>query len=468
MLNYFCVYQVFPVRLATCNLHGENTRAGITGLIEHISLKQYISTAPIRHDTSQPEIWIESGGISLGPIKAEAAMALPNQDFHLLQNEFLMIHDASSMRLWFLWPEDSLRVPSLVIGKCGCIGGCTFFGNNKNGIGFFHPKKSHEVIPNAVFKVTPEGNDPGFGQSLLHKNKLVFETGESSVWGTPSKEFTFTRGYMSNLTTPDTPGTSITVIEEYNTDQNSLRPGNVTDVPVSTHAHQPLQSPIVETQSASSFTDETTGDNISINPFDTIKATDSSVLREGDKSIQDELTTRTISQSSSSSPPPFSPTMRSSIAHSPSSRSSVQSPSGHSSIHSASPTSIRMRYSSQYDPARQTSIVSLDSEMYFSAEEDAHSSSDPNFSSLKQHSFPDMLEGESVTWSQEETSPTLVMHKSDTSKIDTTVIERKDSLSSTNSTLSYMSADTDPDETMSGGIPEEYSMVDLHSQVIWC
>jgi hypothetical protein len=99
--------------------------------------------------------------------------------------------------------------------------------------------------------------------------------------------------------------------------------------------------------------------------------------------------------------------------------------------------------------------------MYFSAEEEALSSSDPNFNTLKQPVF----DGESVTWTQDQTSPKLVMNKSIASQVDTTVIERPDSLSSTNSTLSYMSADTDPDETMSGGVPEEFSMVDLHSQV---
>lgn len=458
---------MFPVRLATCNLHGENTRAGITGLIEHISLKQYISTAPIRHDTSQPEVWIESGGVSLGPIKAEAAMALPNLDFHEIQNEFLLTHDARSMRLWFLWPVDIIKIPTAVIGKCGCIGGCTFFGKNKNGIGFFHPKTVHEATPNAVCKVTPEGNDPGFGQSLLHKNKLVFDIGTAAGWGTPSKEFTFTRGYMSNLTTPDSPGTSITVIEEYATQQNTLKPGNTTEVPFSCHQRSLTRSPTIETQSTSSFTGETAPDNVSINPFDTVKSTESSVLRDGDRSMHEDQGSkpaRSISQSSSSSPPPFSPMMRSSIAHSPSSRSSVHSPSGHSSLRSASPTSLRLRYGSRYDPNRQTSIVSLDSEMYFSAEEDALSSSDPNFSSLKQPSFPDMVssEGESVTWVPEENSPRL--NTSDVTQIDETVIERKDSYTSTNSTLSYMSADTDPDENMSGGIPSEFSMVDLHSQ----
>lgn len=29
-----------------------------------------------------------------------------------------------------------------LVGKCGCIGGCAFFGNNRNGPKFFKPSKS--------------------------------------------------------------------------------------------------------------------------------------------------------------------------------------------------------------------------------------------------------------------------------------------------------------------------------------
>lgn len=41
--------------------------------------------------------------------------------------------------MWFLWPSDS-RV--IVTGKCGCVGGCAFFGRNRNGQRFFKPSKS--------------------------------------------------------------------------------------------------------------------------------------------------------------------------------------------------------------------------------------------------------------------------------------------------------------------------------------
>lgn len=472
---------MFPVRLATCNLHGENTRAGITGLIEHISFKQFISTAPIRHDISQPEIWIESGGLSLGPVKAEAAMALPNQDFQYIQHQFLTNHDASSKRLWFLWPPSSLDTPSMVVGKCGCIGGCTFFGANKNGVDFFHPKKYHEVTPTAVFKVSPEGMDPGFGQSLLHKNRLVFDLGKSGGWLSPNKEFTFTRGYMSDLTSPETPGTSITVIEECLADKNRLHPGIPSDLPpVPVRSPPAAGSPTFESQSSSvtSPSDIIVSDS-SMNPFDTIKSTDPAVLKDTERLFQEESqrkSARSTSLSSSSSPPPFSPTLRSSIARSPSSRSSVQSP--HSSTHSGSPGQPPGRHRSRFDTGRQTSIVSLDSETYFSAEEDSLSSSDPAFPTLQHPSSPEInsLESDTGTLGKEKKSPPLYMNKSDTSQADETVIERKlsqadatltdrkSSLSS-DSTLSYLSADTDPDETMSGGMPEEFSMVDLHSQV---
>lgn len=49
------------------------------------------------------------------------------------------IHDEVSKRLWFLWPKDSATTK--FVGKCGCIGGCAFFGNNRNGAKFFKPSR---------------------------------------------------------------------------------------------------------------------------------------------------------------------------------------------------------------------------------------------------------------------------------------------------------------------------------------
>lgn len=52
---------------------------------------------------------------------------------------YLKLHDDCYKRLWFLWPSDSR---SLVTGKCGCVGGCAFFGRNLNGQRFFKPSRS--------------------------------------------------------------------------------------------------------------------------------------------------------------------------------------------------------------------------------------------------------------------------------------------------------------------------------------
>lgn len=49
------------------------------------------------------------------------------------------MHDDRYKRLWFLWPSDSR---SLVTGKCGCVGGCAFFGRNRNGQRFFKPSRN--------------------------------------------------------------------------------------------------------------------------------------------------------------------------------------------------------------------------------------------------------------------------------------------------------------------------------------
>ncbi|KAH3829887.1 hypothetical protein DPMN_103118, partial [Dreissena polymorpha] len=467
--------QLYPLKIATCNLHGEHTRAGITGFMEHIEVKQYISTAPIRHDISQPEVWIESGGVSLGPIKAEAAMALTNQDFHELQNKFLTIHDASTKRLWFLWPIHALSSSNLVIGKCGCMGGCCFFGVNKNGVDFFHSKRRYERLPTAVLTVTPEGTDPGFGQSLLHKDRLVFNIGKSSMQLSPGKEFVFTRGYMSNISTPETAGTSITVIEEClgQPGQASIITTSEITVHSKTQSSANMSGSLSLSRSISNNTTTPQSDAVASNPFDTLKSTDASLMRDSEITSPESDTSkspRTVSISSSTSPPLFSPSLRSSVAQSPVSRTSVPSPSGPSSIHSSSPVSSRRKSNFTANSGRQTSIVSLDSEMYFSAEEDAGSSSDPVFPTLTPQSFHDIhsSESESLVWGKDEQTPTIIMNTSGgTSVAETTVLERNQFSSSSNSTLSFMSADTDPDETLSdGGLQaEDLSMVDLRNQV---
>ena len=105
--------------------------------------------------------------------------------------------------------------------------------------------------------------------------------------------------------------------------------------------------------------------------------------------------------------------------------------------------------------------------MYFSAEEDASSSSESGFPVTPQSPFPDVHSGssDSPNLSKGDKSPSLYMNNSDVSQVDATVVEMRSDSTSSDSTLSYLSIDTDVDDTLSGGIPEEFSMVDLHSQV---
>lgn len=68
---------------------------------------------------------------------------------HVLQQRFLKMHDEKLKKLLFLWPETSKS-----IGKCGCTGGCAFFGTNRNGPKFFKPSKKDfdEGINVAAFR----------------------------------------------------------------------------------------------------------------------------------------------------------------------------------------------------------------------------------------------------------------------------------------------------------------------------
>ena len=124
-----------------------------------------------------------------GPINVDAAMALPDPEFHAMQDKFLKIHDEKTHRLWFLWAPDYSVMNPKVVGKCGCIGGCEFFGSNRNGLKFFHPS-DHDFIEGvnaAVFHLCKNKKDMGYGQSLHDHNQYMFDLQGNIVSNTPSK-----------------------------------------------------------------------------------------------------------------------------------------------------------------------------------------------------------------------------------------------------------------------------------------
>ena len=121
------------------------------------------------------ETWLEVGSVDFGPLIIESASSFDakDRDMHIMQQKFLKMHDEKHKKLWFLWPE--LNKP---VGKCGCVGGCLFFGSNKHAMKFFKPSKRdlEEGVNVAAFKVNEPGKDPGFGQSILHEGQLIFRT----------------------------------------------------------------------------------------------------------------------------------------------------------------------------------------------------------------------------------------------------------------------------------------------------
>ena len=84
-------------------------------------------------------------------------------------------HDRKTHRLWFLWPPALTKVPPEVAGKCGCVGGCSFFGANCNGRNFFKPSRVDvdERCNVAIPTVKDRREKPAYGQSILYDNVLV-------------------------------------------------------------------------------------------------------------------------------------------------------------------------------------------------------------------------------------------------------------------------------------------------------
>ena len=514
MHNNICaMFQVFPVKLSTCNLHGHNTRAGITARLDHISLQQYISSSALKKEASHQDMWLESGNLYIGPIDIEAAMALPNPDYHSIQDTFLKLHDKKTHRLWFLWPNETFFILSpSVLTKCGCHGGCVFFGNNKNGVGFFNSSKSKDApFSSAVLQISPEGQDPGFGQSLLCKDRLMFDVQPNNGALSPQRAqgFSFTRGYMSDVGSIESPVTNVTLVED-----QSL---------VGSHGNASYTSGLGEISNppeAKSGTLKSTGsDRRSIRTMRSDSYTDKSVITTpsdagnwvvGESSVGSPIseTTSFVSRKGSLEE------SRKTVSHSDSITSYDGARSVRERYMNRSPNldvqskassrgslpSPRMRREDMSD--RAFSAVSLESERYYSAEEDSSSThakddsaiddSDVNVTVVssdttvvhlddsqsedknKTLTFDSQSEERNKTSQSEDKNKTLTFDSQSEDKNKTltgagkTVIQNMGDSDSTNS---YELAPSDQsdldefDEDLDSEIPENFSMVDLHSQV---
>lgn len=116
--------QVYPIRVATCNLHGQHTRSGITAHIQNISARNYIcgqdghkggaggrgvevasmcgtSTSGTGGgtvtggggETFVDDVWLEAAAVTLGPVYVDAATSMDvlHHDMQLIQHKCVMM-----------------------------------------------------------------------------------------------------------------------------------------------------------------------------------------------------------------------------------------------------------------------------------------------------------------------------------------------------------------------------------------
>ncbi|XP_034627354.1 transmembrane protein KIAA1109 homolog [Trachemys scripta elegans] len=164
------------VRIANCNLHNQFVGEGISAAIQDFQLRQYVEQVNNCRVGLQPAIlrrayWLEAGSVNLGLITADIALAGDHHSKHEVQRHFLETHDSRIKRLWFLWPDDNVKNKRSK-NKCGCLGGCRFFGGTVTGLDFF---KLEEMTPSSssAFSSTSAESDMFYGQSLLQPGEWI-------------------------------------------------------------------------------------------------------------------------------------------------------------------------------------------------------------------------------------------------------------------------------------------------------
>ncbi|KAK2498556.1 hypothetical protein MC885_009049 [Smutsia gigantea] len=164
------------VRVANCNLHNQSVGEGVSAAIQDFQVRQYIEQLSNSRVGLQPAVlwrasWLEAGSANVGLITVDIALAADHHSKHEAQRHFLETHDARTKRLWFLWPDDALKKKRFR-NKCGCLGGCRFFGGTVTGLDFF---KLEELTPSSssAFSSTSAESDMYYGQSLLQPGEWI-------------------------------------------------------------------------------------------------------------------------------------------------------------------------------------------------------------------------------------------------------------------------------------------------------
>ncbi|XP_034153444.1 transmembrane protein KIAA1109 homolog isoform X3 [Esox lucius] len=178
------------IRLANCNLHNQAVGEGISAVVQDVQIHQYMEQQQqqpqsdgVRLGASpgqglglgQPPVlrrsfWLEAGSVNFALITADIALAADHPAKYEVQRQFLELHDAQTKRLWFLWPGETAH-NKRSRNKCGCLGGCRFYGGTNTGLDFF---RLEEMTPSSssAFSSSSE-SDMCYGQSLLQPGEWI-------------------------------------------------------------------------------------------------------------------------------------------------------------------------------------------------------------------------------------------------------------------------------------------------------
>lgn len=76
------------------------------------------------------------------------------------------------IRLWFLWPDEAGIRNKRNRNRCGCLGGCRFFGGTNMGLDYF---RLEELTPSSssAFSSSSTESDMCYGQSLLQPGEWI-------------------------------------------------------------------------------------------------------------------------------------------------------------------------------------------------------------------------------------------------------------------------------------------------------
>ncbi|KAK0421995.1 hypothetical protein QR680_007305 [Steinernema hermaphroditum] len=164
LVENFCAVQIVSehLRLSFCNAHAGSFCENVVIHLPTVKCKQLMFVA-------DKNLWLGCGNIKVHGINLDVRLPYRENESHIIseRSKFLLYHDYSTKRLYFLHPD------AHVAKKCACFGCCKFFATCDTTGSIFLSDSGHHLAVTDCYDTWDIAQQPKFHESIIKRGECA-------------------------------------------------------------------------------------------------------------------------------------------------------------------------------------------------------------------------------------------------------------------------------------------------------